>query len=85
MNEADILEEILQILEDNDIEIRRESLGGNGGGLCRIKGKPVFFVDQQAGSADMAIIAAEAVKECVDLEKTYIKPEVREFIENADR
>lgn len=85
MNETDILEEILHILDGNNIEIRRESLGGNGGGLFRIKGKPVFFVDCQAGAADMAALAGEALKEYIDLEKTYIKPEVREFIENANR
>lgn len=84
MNETDILEEILQILDSNDIEIRRESLGGNGGGLCKIKGKTVFFVDRQASPAETSVIASRAVKECIDIEKTYIKPEIREFIENAD-
>jgi predicted phosphoribosyltransferase len=84
MNEANILENILQILEDNSIEVRRESLGGSGGGLCKIKDKTVFFVDRQAGTVDTAVIAAQAVKECIDIEKTYITPETREFIENAD-
>jgi len=81
MNEQQILEELLGLLEANDVIIRSEALSGTGGGLCTIRGRPVFFVDTQAPSADMAAICAEAVARAVDTEKVYIKPEVRQFIE----
>jgi hypothetical protein len=39
-------------------------------------------VDTQAQSADVAAICAEAVSKVADVEKIYIKPEVRQFIQN---
>ena len=82
MNEQRILEELLALLEANNVTIRNEPLGGSGGGLCTIKGKPIFFVDTQAQSAETAAFCAEAVLKVVDIEKLYIRPEVRQFIEN---
>ena len=82
MNERRILEELLALLETNGVTIRSEPLGGCGGGLCIIKDQAIFFVDTQAPSADMAVICAEAVVKIVDVEKIYVRPEVRQFIEN---
>jgi hypothetical protein len=82
MNEQRILEELLSLLEANGVTIRTEPLGGSGGGLCIIKGQSVFFVDTQAQSADVAAICAEAVSKVADIENVYIRPEVRQFIEN---
>jgi hypothetical protein len=81
MNKQRILEELLIILEANGVKIREEPLGGNGGGLCSIKGQRTFFVDTQAPSAEMAEICAEAVSQVVDIEQMYIRPEIREYIE----
>ncbi|MCP4610474.1 MAG: hypothetical protein GY845_17335 [Planctomycetes bacterium] len=82
MNEQRILEELLALLEANGVAIRDEPLGGNGGGLCAMKGKQIFFVDTQAPSAIVAAMCAEAVPKVVDIEQVYIKPEVRQFIES---
>jgi len=82
VNEQRILEELLALLEANNVTIRNEPLGGSGGGLCTIKGEALFFVDTQAPSAESAALCAEAVAKMVDIEKVYIRPEVRQFIEN---
>ena len=82
MNEQRILEELLALLEANGVTVRNEPLGGSGGGLCAVKGKPIFFVDTQAPSAQAAAVCAEAVSKTVHIEKVYIRPEVRQFIEN---
>jgi hypothetical protein len=82
MNRQRVLEELLVLLEGNGVTIRREPLGGSGGGLCTVKDKPLFFVDTQASSAQVAANCAEAVSKLVDVEKVYIRPEVRDFIEN---
>ena len=82
MNKQRILEELMTLLEANGVTIRNEPLGGSGGGLCTIKGQLIFFADTQAPSAEMAAICAEAVAKTVDIDKVYIKPEVREFVEN---
>jgi len=82
MNEQRILEELLALLEANNVVIRDEPLGGNGGGLCSMKGRQIFFVDTQAPSAVVAVMCAQAVPKVVDIEQIYIKPEVRQFIES---
>lgn len=84
MNEQRILEELLALLEANSVIIRDEPLGGNGGGLCAVKGQRIFFVDTQAPSEVVAAICAEAVPKVVDIEQVYLKPEVRQFIESHD-
>ncbi|MHC4536233.1 MAG: hypothetical protein ACYS6K_19960 [Planctomycetota bacterium] len=82
MDEQRILEELLALLEANNVAIRDEPLGGNGGGLCAMKGRQIFFVDTQAPSAVVAVMCAQAVPKVVDIEQVYIKPEVRQFIES---
>jgi hypothetical protein len=82
MNEQSILDELLALLEANGVIIRNEPLGGSGGGLCTIKGENIFFVDTEASSIVSAAICAEAVSKLVDVEQVYIKPLIRQFIEN---
>ena len=82
MEEQRILEELLELLEANDVKIREEPLGGSGGGLCLIKGENLFFRDTQATSFLSATLCAKAIVKVVDIEQIYIRPEIREFIEN---
>ena len=60
-----------------------DSLGGGGGGLCKIKDKFIFFVDLQSSAVENAEICGRAVAELVEIEAVYIRPEVREFIETV--
>jgi len=86
MNEQDILQELLALLEANGVQIRTEPLGGSGGGLCTIKGQHFFFVDSQSTSAESAALSADAVRKLVDTDSIYIKPQIRQFIEdNSER
>jgi len=82
MDAQRILEELLELLKANNVTVRNEPLGGSGGGLCVIKGRTIFFADTQASSADAAAVCAEAVSKTVNVEEIYLKPEVRQFIEN---
>lgn len=81
MNEQNILDELLALLEVNGVTIRSEPLGGSGGGLCTIKGQRIYFMDTQASSAVSAVMCAEAVSKVVDVEQIYVKPQIRQFIE----
>ncbi|MHC4271517.1 MAG: hypothetical protein ACYST2_04310 [Planctomycetota bacterium] len=81
MNKQQILEELLALLEVDGVIIRREELGGSGGGICTLKGHSVFFLDTQASSAETASLCADAVLKRIEIEQVFIKPEVREFIE----
>ena len=85
MDEQRIVDELLVLLEANGVAIRSEPLGGAGGGLCTIKGRPTFFVDTQAAAGDVAARCAEAVPKVLDIESVYIKPEVRQLIEDQNR
>jgi hypothetical protein len=82
MNEQQILEELLALLESNGVTIRNEPLGGSGGGLCTVKGRQILFVDTQAPSIATAVVCVEAVLKVTDIEQIYIKPQIRQFIEN---
>ena len=82
MNEQSILDELLALLEANGVTIRNEPLGGSGGGLCTVKGRRIFFADTEAPSIVAAAICAEALAKVADIERIYIKPQVRRFIEN---
>jgi hypothetical protein len=82
MNEQRIAEELLSLLEANRVKIRREPLGGRGGGLAVMKGESLFFVDVEATSAETAARCAEAVVKVLDIEKVYLRPEVRQYVED---
>ena len=70
------------MLEGGGVKIRNEPLGGSGGGFCTVKGQRIFFVDTQASSGETAALCAEAILKVMDIEAIYIKPEVRQFIED---
>jgi hypothetical protein len=82
MNEQTILEELLALLEAHRVKIRNEPMGGRGGGLVMMKGENIFFVDTEAPSAEVATLCAEAVTKLVEIETIYLRPEIRQFIEN---
>ena len=85
MNKQSILDELLALLEQNDVTVRTDALGGGSGGLCKIKDKVIFFVDTQSSASENAEICARAVAELIEIEQIYIRPEIREFIENVDK
>lgn len=81
MDTKDITEELVALIEQNGVEIRRESMGGGGGGLCVIKEKKIFFVDTDCSIAEMNAICSRTVNELLDIDTVYIKPQVRQLLE----
>jgi len=81
MDENNILDELLALLGSNNVAIRSEPLGGTGGGLCTVKNNNIFFFDTQASAAESATQCAQALSNIIDIEKIYIRPEVRLFIQ----
>ena len=81
MNQNELLEQMLLLLEQNDIPVRRESVGGAGGGLCKMKSRHIFFLDKDAPVAESAVICAHAIHQTMDIDSIYIVPEVRDFLE----
>ncbi len=81
MDNKAILEELLNLLEGGGVKIRKDSLGGGGSGLCKIKGDFIFFEDTDSSTYEISVSCARAVGEVLDIERIYLKPEVRCFIE----
>ena len=81
MDTREITEELVALLEQYGVEIRREAMGGGGGGLCVIKGKKIFFVDTECPIAEMTAICSRAVNELLDIDSVYIRPQVRQVLE----
>ena len=82
MEKQDILENLTELMEQNEIEVRSDFIGDLAAGLCVIKGKKVFFIDKNAQTADVLAACARVVHENIDIDNIYLKPQVRQFLEN---
>lgn len=82
MDYQTITQQLLVLLEENGVQIRKDAMGGGGGGLCRLKEKDLMLIDCDSSSLETAAACAKAVHEVVqDIESIYLKPAVREFID----
>ncbi|MBI4765489.1 MAG: hypothetical protein HY787_12945 [Deltaproteobacteria bacterium] len=62
--------------------IRDESSGR--GGLCRIRGEYVLFVDSQATARDKILVTIEALKQ-FDLGEIQVMPVIRELLDGPKK
>ena len=77
------LDQLLSIAQELGWAIRREPLGGEGGGLCIIKGQNVLFVDSLADLETRYDRTLAALAPRPELDQRYLAPEIREDIEKA--
>lgn len=75
------LEALLTLTEQLGIEVRAETMGGEGGGLCKLRGQWVLFVDTAADLATRYDHTLTALAARPDLENHYLPPEVRDDLE----
>ena len=78
MDVADRLDVLLGVADELEIQVRRASLGGEGGGLCILRGQRVLFVDMQADVATQYETTLEALASLDQIDQLYIVPEIRE-------
>lgn len=81
MDSRAILEELVAVLSQEGVTIRTGQMGGGGGGLCKIKESLVFFVDTECPTREMAAICAVAVHEIANVDLIYLRPQIRQFLE----
>jgi hypothetical protein len=81
MNSA--FDELLVLAERLGIAVRHAHLGGLGGGLAAFKGKRQLFIDLDADPADQLEQTAKAMAGVEGLADVFIRPDVRELIEQA--
>ena len=81
MDDAEITEALLEMLEAAGMAVRQEAMGGSGGGLCQLAGQAVFFVDTDTSSAEQCALCAAVVANRIDTDRVYMRPQVRDMIE----
>jgi hypothetical protein len=75
------LESLLTLAEEIGIDVRAEPMGGEGGGLCRLRGERILFVDISADLATRYDRTLAAMASLPELNDRYLPPEVRQDIE----
>lgn len=75
------LDELLSLADQIGLTIRRESLGGSGGGLCVLKGQRVLFLDTAADLETRYERTLAALAPLPDIDARYIRPDVREDLD----
>ncbi len=82
MDPAAISQQLLDLLAEHGVHIRKDSMGGGGGGLCRLNDRDLLLIDRDSSSWETAVVCARAAKSVIiDLESIYLKPAVRDFID----
>src|SRR5262245_13719701 len=81
MNLETQLDALIEAAEAIGLTVRREPLGGSGGGLCMLKGRRVLFVDTLADAETRYERVLAALAPLRELDATYLRPDVREEIE----
>ena len=79
------LESLLNLLTQLGVEVRRERLEGSGGGLCRLRGQRVFFLDLDLDRAGQLEAGVAAVAAFPEVDRLYLTPALREQIDRVRR
>jgi hypothetical protein len=83
MYEVDKLGHLLESCRAIGIVVRDESLGGGGGGLCRLRGQRVLFVDADADDAGRYEKTISALKDEPEFEQMFLPPVIREDFQRS--
>ena len=78
MTAQDKLDQLVEIAKTLGVTVRYESMGGSGGGLCKLRNKLVLFVDMDADALTTYERILLAMADNFDLEPIYLRPEIRQ-------
>ncbi len=85
MDQLAQIDHLTQIAEALGIVVRREPIDGEGGGLCRINGRTVLFIDTLADPASRLECCLEALAGVPGIDEHYLRPELRDRIDRLGR
>ncbi len=85
MEPVDLVLEIRNVLDRLDIEVREGYLGGSGGGLCKLQGRRVVFVDLDADTASILDGMVAALTALPEAEGVFLPPAIRELVDRKKR
>ena len=80
MTHEQILRELEELAEKSGISVRYEK-GDFDGGYCILKAERIIVINKRLAGQKRTSILAQALAE-VGIEELYLKPAVREFIED---
>ncbi len=81
MDELDLLDQLAALAEELGVQVRREPIDGESGGLCRLKGQPVLFIDTLADLGTRVQRSLEGLARLPGIDDHYLRPDVRERID----
>jgi hypothetical protein len=81
MNLEPLIEELISLLKQSGVRVRREPIEESRGGLCTVAGEQVLFIDANADPLQAARLCARTLCRVVDIQALYVRPSVRDFIE----
>lgn len=74
---------IVDILDRLGIDVRREKMGGDGGGLCQLGGRWVMFIDEDADAATRISRCVVGLAGLPEIESMFLPPGLRDQIDRA--
>lgn len=80
MDKVAQINRLLDFAGEIGVEVRHASLGGEGGGLCIIRGKRVLFVDTAAAVTCRLERTAQAIATLPETETRFLRPDIRELL-----
>ena len=85
MELADQYAAALELAERLDISVRQAAVGGEGGGLCTIKGRRILFIDTTSDLATRADIVFSEIAQLSEIDTVQMLPELREVLASYRR
>lgn len=78
-----MMEEIEQLCDRLGIEVRRAPLGGEGGGLCSIKGRHILYFDTSADALTQVERSISDLSSRSEIDHVQIAPFLRDALNQA--
>ena len=75
------LDALVALADEIGLSVRREPLGGSGGGYCVLRGQRVLFVDTMADLESKYERTLAALAPLPEIDEKYLRPEIRDDIE----
>ncbi len=79
------IDTIIEILTRFGVEIRHERLGGDGGGLCRMRGRNVMFIDDDADPATRLERCVAGLAALPQADAVFLPSDLRELVDVAKK
>ena len=80
MHDLTLLEQALAAINRLGYEIREECVGGNGGGICELRGHKFFFLDPSLDRADQLDLVCDALRNDAGVYGLALPDRLREVV-----